>query len=208
MKPTLFNSLSRGMILAMSGWLLAACSDGGKSATGPVAPPSQSMVAGASQTANNLTLAEITKAAQDFLATVKTLGRVVPLATDLTASATIGQSGGTISIPAAGVTLIVPKGAVSSNVTFKITALAGSAIAYEFEPHGMTFKKPLRLRQNLGLSAWLIGRQLKGGYFSAREDVNTKSGQANIREELPAWNDNGDVCFDIWHFSGYLVSMA
>src|SRR4051794_37268543 len=62
--------------------------------------------------------------------------RVVPLQQDYVASTTIGAAGGTLRIPEAGLTVTFPAGAVSAPVTVRATALAGSSVAYRFEPHG------------------------------------------------------------------------
>lgn len=200
------RNLRRSFAVAMSGWLLAACSGVDQLPTGPHAAPA-SAVSG-SQTANALTLDELAAATSNFFSQVQTLGRFFPLQSEITVSAQIGKEGGKLSIPQAGLILEVPRGAVSSTTTFSVTALPGNVIAYEFGPHGMTFKKPLVLRQQLGFTTWIFGGQLKGGYFKSRNDVDTKTGKATIHEELPAKVKDGEVFIEIWHFSGYLVSMA
>src|SRR4051794_36184215 len=54
---------------------------------------------------------------------------------EVTASKVIDSRGGTISLPEAGLTLIVPAGAVANATAFSVTAIEGSSVAYEFEPH-------------------------------------------------------------------------
>ncbi|MEO6446716.1 MAG: hypothetical protein ABIZ91_13235 [Gemmatimonadaceae bacterium] len=147
------------------------------------------------------------------LVSSKLLGRTVGIPFDLTVTAAIGPAGGTLSIPQVGFTLVVPPGAVSSTVNFSATALAGIAVAYEFAPHGITFLKPLHFRQRLaGTSGSLAS--LEGGYFQNRAQVNVANLTASLNETMPATivqsssasAGGSSVVFDIWHFSGYLVS--
>src|SRR5947209_8334288 len=80
--------------------------------------------------------------------------RNTPLATDITAGATIGSAGGTITVPGTGLTLVVPRGAVSVPTAFLVTAKAGKLVAYDFEPHGTRFPVALQFQQDLrGTSA-------------------------------------------------------
>ena len=78
--------------------------------------------------------------------------RLLPLSSDQTASAVIGTAGGTISIPQAGFSITFPAGAVSAPVTVTATAVAGSNVAYRFEPHGLVFQKQPVISQDLGLT--------------------------------------------------------
>lgn len=142
---------------------------------------------------------------------VKGVTRSSPLANDITVSAVIGPKGGTIAIPEAGLTLVVPPKAVSSNVTFTATAVAGKLVAYEFEPHGMTFAVPLQFTQDLrktSLLATLTAPLLDGAYFADSGQLDQQSGLAVVNELLPATVDllRFRVRFPIKHFSGYLVS--
>ena len=143
---------------------------------------------------------------------VRGVTRAVPLAQDISVSAVIGAKGGTITIPDAGLTLVVPPNAVSKNTTFTATAIAGRLVAYEFEPHGTTFAVPLQFSQDLkktSLLGALTGPLLMdGAYFTSRDKLNTTLGVALVSEKLDAVTDllNFRVGFPINHFSGYLVS--
>jgi hypothetical protein len=147
-----------------------------------------------------------------WLLPVRGVTRAVPLAKDISVSAVIGAKGGTITIPDAGLTLVVPANAVSKNTTFTATAIAGRLVAYEFEPHGTTFAVPLQFSQDLkktSLLGTLTGSLLMdGGYFTSRDKLNTTLGTALVSEVLPAVTDllSFRVRFPIKHFSGYLVS--
>ena len=119
--------LSRLAARVLSVFLLAGCAH---DATSPVEPtaaipgkPSESLLG--------------------LLLPVRGVTRAVPLKNDITVKAVIGSKGGTLTIPDAGLTLVVPAGAVKSNTTFTATAIAGRLVAYEFEPHGTTFAVPL-----------------------------------------------------------------
>ena len=139
---------------------------------------------------------------------VALLGRAVPLRSDITVGAAIGPAGGTLTIPATGFTLVVPKGAVTGVVKFSVTAMAGASVAYDFAPHGIKFKVPLQFRQSLTVTTALPGMALMGGYFKDNSQVHCYEKKANVDESISIRLESGSVVFDLWHFSGYLVSMA
>jgi len=199
---------ARHAVLALSGWLLAACSSVDQSPTGPLLAPEGTDVSSARLGDLPPALDAMGLVAPARNAKVRALHRSTPLTRELSATARIGRAGGTLSIPGAGVTLVVPAGAVRTPTTFTMKALRGRAIACEFEPHGVVFAKPLQLRQELQRSTWTSGAVLKGGYFAERSHVDLVTGSAIIQEELPAVLRNGAVFLQLWHFSGYLVSMA
>ena len=142
---------------------------------------------------------------------VRGVTRSSPLAQDISVSAVIDRNGGTISIPEAGLTLVVPANAVSAKTTFVATALAGKLVAYEFEPHGTRFAVPLQFQQDLkkvSLVGTLTSPLMKGAYFTDESNLDQASGWAFVSELLPATTDllKARVSFPINHFSGYLVS--
>jgi hypothetical protein len=142
---------------------------------------------------------------------VRGVTRSTPLAKDITVSAVIGNQGGTITIPEAGLTLVVPRNAVGSNVKFTATALAGRVVAYDFQPHGTKFAVPIQFTQDLrktSLVGMLTGPVLDGAYFADRNQISQQTGVALASEILPAAVDllRFRVSFGIKHFSGYLVS--
>jgi len=175
-------------------FLLAGCA---RDATAPVAP-----------TAN---VPPKPSSALLGLLPVRGVTRSTPLAADISVSAVIGKQGGTITIPEAGLTLVVPPNAVASDVKFTATALAGRAVAYEFEPHGTTFAVPLKFQQDLrktSLLSTLTAPLLDGAYFADKEQINRQTGLGLVDEIVPATLDllRFRVTFPIEHFSGYLVS--
>lgn len=138
------------------------------------------------------------------------LQRLLPLGQSYSASATIGSAGGSIRIPAAGVTVTFPAGAVAAPVNVRVTAPAGSNVAYTFEPHGLTFQKPVTVSQELGLTQavqnLLLAPSLEGAYFA--DDAQLGDGTAVVQEEIPATFDllRLRTTFPIRHFSGYAVA--
>jgi len=137
-------------------------------------------------------------------------------------SKVIGTAGGTIILPGTGLQLVVPAGAVSANVTFTISALAGKVVAYDFQPHGAVFNVPLTFVQDLGTTAY---RGIKvpptfvpawqGGYFADSLAINETTGVTAVTELIPASADltvsnthHAQVSFQIRHFSGYIISVG
>ncbi|MBK8247797.1 MAG: hypothetical protein IPK85_10425 [Gemmatimonadetes bacterium] len=176
--------------------LSAAC---GTDTTAPImAPTEANAVLG--------TLTATTKAATE--ATVRTAGRLNPLRRSITVAATIGVNGGVLRIPETGFELQVPAGAVDKDVRFSVTAIPGSAVAYEFAPHGITFKTPVKFRQSVLTTSIGWGQTVRGGYFTDAGKIDAKARKATVAEQMPARIDGTWVVFDIWHFSGYLVSCA
>lgn len=135
----------------------------------------------------------------------------------ITVTKVISRSGGTVNISATGFQLRVPAGAFDADqMTISVTALAGSVVAYTFEPHGVVFNKPLTFIQHLGHTR-LKGKpapgllsHLEGAYFPDVGLVDPTTGAAVVTEMLPTsvqptWTDNV-LTFPIHHFSGYLIS--
>jgi ZU5 domain len=195
MRHNLLTTVRRVAVLAGLA-ITAACST---DTTAPVlAPTEASAVLG--------TVTATTKAARE--ATVRTAGHLKPLRQAITAAATIGVNGGVIRIPETGFELQVPAGAVDKDVRFSVTAIPGSTVAYEFAPHGMTFKAPLKFRQSVLTTSIGWGQTVRGGYFTDAGKIDAKGRKATVLEQMPARIDGTWVVFEIWHFSGYLVSCA
>jgi hypothetical protein len=139
---------------------------------------------------------------------VEGLQRTSALAAPITVTKTIGSAGGTLTIPQAGVTVVVPAGALSKNTAITMTARAGKLIAYDFAPHGITFAKPLQFSQNLkGTNASLLSVPfLKLGYY---KDASLLTKTGGLVSELLGgvvnvleWKFTGSIP----HFSGYMVT--
>jgi hypothetical protein len=142
------------------------------------------------------------------LLTMNGLQRTTPLAAPITVSKSIGAEGGTLTIPQAGVTVVVPRGALAQTTTITMTARAGSLVAYDFAPHGITFAKPLVFSQQLkGTNATLLSAPfLQLGYYS---DPSLLTKVGGLVSELLGGTLNTltwTFTAPIPHFSGYIVT--
>ena len=153
------------------------------------------------------------EASQDLLGLSSLLGmnglqRTRALAAPITVSKSIGTEGGTLAIPEAGVTVTVPRGALAASTKITMTARAGTLVAYDFAPHGITFAKPLVFSQKLsGTNATLLSAPLlRLGYYS---DANLLTKTGGLVSELLGGVVNAlswTFTSNIPHFSGYMVS--
>jgi hypothetical protein len=146
----------------------------------------------------------------DGLIRKEVLTRKTPLGRDITVSAVIGRNGGVLSIPEAGIQVVVPPRAVNKNVRFTLTAVKGKLVAYEFEPHGIRFTEPLVARQDLSKTNYrpLSLRLLTAGYFADRSQLDLQKATALVSEiiagvTIPLSNE---FTWRIEHFSGYIVA--
>jgi hypothetical protein len=147
--------------------------------------------------------------------TVLALTRKWPLDHDVTATATIGPAGGSISIDAAGATIVFPAGALESPRQIKMTAKAGAIVAYEFCPHGITFAVPVTVQQDLTVTRASVNdlRTLQAGYYKQSlgaifvDPGNSIVKVSELRAiDLDKPSNPRFGTFYISHFSGYIVS--
>ncbi|WP_148306393.1 hypothetical protein [Gemmatirosa kalamazoonensis] len=144
---------------------------------------------------------------------VATVQRRTPLGDDVTRRVVVDRNGAVIRLDAAGLKVKVPSNALpagTESLEITVTAIAGSQFAYEFEPSGATFTRPLEIEQDIR-DAVVDGHD--GGspivsYFKTRSDVDAAAGTANSFEDLNTSMDvrGHKLRTDIWHFSGYIVS--
>ena len=137
--------------------------------------------------------------------TISPIRRTTPLRAPITVGKKIGVLGGTIVVPGTGLTVVVPPLAVARSTEFTVTALAGSALAYDFGPHGTKFTVPLVLTQDLhGTDAasrgLLSSLGLKLGYFPDADKVTTVTELLTVGVSLPTQT----AVATVWHFSGYI----
>lgn len=186
------------LALALS---LAACSAEQVAAPtqmkAPAADPSASLLGGLVGTVTGVL----------NLTTGDAVQRTTPLAAAITVTKQIGYDGGTLSIPGAGVTVTVPRGALLRTTTITMTARAGSLLAYDFSPTGTTFYKPLVFNQSLkGTNVTLLQAPLlRLGYYSDPGLLGTLT--ATVSDLLVGVTNLLDWSFTapINHFSGYIV---
>lgn len=135
--------------------------------------------------------------------TVNPLLRTTPLANDVTVSQTIGPLGGTIIIPSAGLTLVVPPLAVTRVTNFAITARKGNYVAYDMEPHGTKFLVPLIATQSLvNTNAKLLNVSLSLGYYPDGSHPTSVSELLSVQVDLLKLT----AIATIPHFSGYIFA--
>jgi len=158
-------------------------------------------------TPSNGTPASSTGARRDGAITVVPLLRTAPLATSQTVSAQIGTLGGRLSLPGAGLTVVIPPLALVTPVTITITAPAGSDVAYEFSPHGLSFVAPIVATQDLSVTQARAGGlidplSLFVGYYPDSSSITTVTELLNLQVNLSAQTSTALLR----HFSGYMWS--
>jgi hypothetical protein len=182
--------------------ILAATACGDRELTTPTPPAVRSTVPFATATSNIVT-------------GVRILKRTKSLKASLTTFAVIGPAGGSLSIRAAGVEVTFARGAVSKPTRITLTAIEGTDVAYEFQPHGLKFSAPVVVRQDLkkttAESDALLAASLQGSYFEgplAANLIGTHDVYAHIKEGRKAKLSaaNRFLEFTIEHFSGYVTS--
>ena len=131
--------------------------------------------------------------------TTEILTRIHPLSRDLTASAVIGEEGGWIGVQGGGLGLWVPAGALNQPVEITITAYAGDKLAYDFQPHGTKFKKPVRIGILNGLG---FGQSASFGVYFEGDH----KGKPKFLENFNVWSWQGFTMFETTHFSGYALA--
>ena len=120
-----------------------------------------------------------------------------------TASSLLGL-GGTIVLPGAGLTIVVPPLAVGKTTEFKITARKGSYLAYDMQPHGTKFLLPLVATQNLTATnaRGLLNLNLSLGYYPDPTKVTTVTEIFGVQLDLLKLT----AISTIPHFSGYIFA--
>ena len=137
------------------------------------------------------------------------LERNAALSKPLTVSRLLtAKAGGSLAVPDLDVTLTVPKGAIPRDtMTITMTVIPGKIVAYEFEPHGTVFLKPLTLSVNVKATKHELKKTpLFGGYFKSNAQVDAAKGQVGIDEVLSATLRGNTLLLNLWHFSGYVVA--
>ena len=181
--------------MAASMALLVACSN----------EPTNPTLAAPSTSAADL--GALTAPLSSTLTLLSGVQRSTPLAASITETKTIGSAGGTLSIAAAGVTVTIPSGALSAQTVITMTARAGSLVAYDFAPHGITYEKPLVITQKLqGTNATVLNSSLLTlGYYADPSQLTATSGLVSEliggSVNLLSWTFTSSIP----HFSGYMM---
>jgi hypothetical protein len=131
----------------------------------------------------------------------------------VTVSKRIDISGGVISIPATGLTMVFPAGAVSTPTTITVTS-DDKYVAYRMEPSGIHFNKDVVVTQLLSLTQ-VAGAPLRAQIFAAYiADDNVKlSGKVPVLELEPSTTSISPLTnlpeAQVWiirHFSRYMLA--
>jgi hypothetical protein len=128
-------------------------------------------------------------------------------------SKTIGQLGGTISIPETGLTMVFPAGAVASPLQITVTA-DEDYVAYKMDPAGTTFLQDVVVTQSLAsteLKAQTLRSQLFAAYIA--DDRLKLSGKVPVLEIEPSHTIFSTISrvpiAHVWiirHFSRYMLA--
>jgi hypothetical protein len=167
--------------------LLSSCSDGGS----PTSPRLPNVSSGPSRLVGGLLAVQ----------------RATPLASDVTWSFTAGPLGASSTNADVGLTVTVPAGALATTETITVTALAGDAVAYRFEPH-LEFARKVRLQQEsslINIAGLLL--PMWGAHFDGNAP-ELLGGLVAATEQVPATLSilTGKVRFDVSHFTGWILA--
>lgn len=132
---------------------------------------------------------------------VSVLERSSPLESDEVVAKTIGYFGGIIELPEAGLTVDIPLGALRGRTEITVTAPAGDLVGYHFEPHGLEFRLPVTVAQDMTLTDLLDLEELTAAYFQGELEPTVTA-----LEVLPLWLVRSLGIFEIDHFSGYVIA--
>lgn len=159
--------------------------------------------------AKNGLLSDVVGTVTGLLTPAKALTRDTAIP-QITRAFTFTRSGGKIEIPEAGLRVDIPSDAIpGTSLTITVTVLPGKSVAYDFQPHGTQFKKPLSFRQDLRGTSWAhndFKGTLSGGYFKDKSQINLATGLSLLDELLPLTIKTWEASFNVNHFSGYMVS--
>jgi hypothetical protein len=178
----------RALILCASTFVVGACSDLPTAPTDELAP-SQGLISD---------LLGGRRSQPDSAVVIR---RRVPLAQDEVVSQWVGRLGGIIRLPRAGLTVVVPIGAVDRPTRITVTAPAGDLVGYDFQPHGLQFDRPLTITQDLLSTEGLGLLDLQAVYFEGELTPSVKA-----LERLPVWLLNTLGLYRVEHFSGYALA--
>ncbi len=192
------KSLTAVLAVAVAVAVTVGCHD----QSSPLAPPSG---ASARASAPEIALLDRADAKQKPLFPLR---RVVPIADGASWSFVATPKGTVNRNPTAGLTIIVPAGAVTTNTNITVTAVGGDLIAYRFEPHGVHFRVPLVFVQDLR-GTMNTKSAITGAYFPGdTPQIDPTSHRLSITEVEPTFDDDHthSVMMLVSHFSGYIFA--
>ncbi|MDQ2668731.1 MAG: hypothetical protein M3Z05_22445 [Gemmatimonadota bacterium] len=145
--------------------------------------------------------------------------RETALASSITVTKVIPATGGSITIPSAGMSITFAAGALQRATAITVTADAGKAVSYEFAPHGIQFGAPVTIQQDMTVTTLVnnvgAAASISGGYTANGLSDIIGGLLAKVAEILKATTtivigDDGKAhlgttTFIIKHFSGYIL---
>jgi hypothetical protein len=207
----------RSFALVLATFVALSCSD--YSPTGPVAPTQaqSGLLSGLVGTVTNLlgSVLRVIGFQSDPNGIPVAAVKWAPTHTNTvrSVSATIGYSGGTLSIPGSDFTITFPYGALSAPTAITITSDATGYVSYDMQPHGLRFAKPVVVTQRLKNTS-VYGTPLAlnsfGAYFST--DLLDLSGilkALEIESTVIFSGSTGQAEVETWqlnHFSRYMLA--
>jgi len=130
-------------------------------------------------------------------------------------SAVIGPDGGTLSLPGSDLSVNFPSGALASPTTITIVAEGGQYVAYQMQPHGLRFLKPVTAVQGLQNTAVYgtdAGNSIRSAYLpegSETIDVDDSAEPSELQAATTYFYGANPVAeTQVWvinHFSRYIL---
>ena len=151
-----------------------------------------------------------------FVAKGKIVRRTRDIDVESRATRRVGPRGGYVYHRKAGLYLLIPEGALASEMDITIVAHAGNRVVYTFEPHGTVFAKPIYVIQEIRYTELNTPRsernrpEVWGGYLENGMVDITPEGDGLFTEWFPGFyhgkGNDALAFFTTTHFSGYAMA--
>ena len=130
------------------------------------------------------------------------------------ASAYIGENGGTIALPGSDFTISFPAGALSQTTLITVVSDGVGYVSYDMKPHGLRFNKPVVVTQRLNNTAvYGTSLALKAAGAYVPQDPTDYSGTISATEiettTIFSSKNDGKADVETWllnHFSRYMLA--
>lgn len=187
----------------MAAFAFVGCDDG--AVTGPLGSIDDPLAQfakggkgnGKNQTADTTTTEESTGTVT-AVASNGIVDRTTPLAEDESVTQRVGPRGAYVKLQGQA-EIFIPWGAVDADVDITLTALAGSKVAFDLQPHGTKFNVPVTLWVNKKIVA--NPESLIGVYYDGDAEGTFTTLEFFKIFENPSWYG-----LDTTHFSGYALA--
>jgi len=130
-------------------------------------------------------------------------------------SAVVGPEGGLFSLPGSDFTMSIPEGALTTPTLISVTSKGGPHVAYDMQPHGLVFLKPVTVVQQLRNTASYGTPELDGirsaylsdGNEEIQPDDSASPSELSAGETIYS-SSGGAAETHLWylhHFSRYIL---